>query len=437
MDSTPSIADQLGLGVDPTFAWIVLGGVVGVLILIWLLSWMLSKWLVVCRPNEILLLTGRRHRLEDGTLVGYKVINGGRAFKFPVLETIARMDIRLIPIEIEVKGAYSRGGIPLFVQAIANVKIAASRDEHVRNAVERFLGSTTDQIALVAQQTLEGVLREVVAQLTPEEVNEDRLKFAATLVQHAQDDFEKLGLELDILKVQHVSDDQQYLQNLGRARIATMLRDAQNADNAANQTIAEEQAGASQRAELATKNAEIQVLQLKNQMRTELATLEAQVKACENEAKVAAETARAMAEQELQAKRSDLEKLRLECDVVLPASAKRAAQEARSRGLAAPVMERGKATATALAAISTEWQAAGKDGRDIFLLQQLSSFAEAAVARVTKSSIKDLQVVDDGTGDAYTTTVAAFPAAVARVMMETGHAMGLDISSLLGKKGGA
>ena len=75
------------------------------------------------------------------------------------------------------QGAYSSGGIPLNVHAIANVKLS-SDPNLVRNAVERFLGSGMEQIAMVAQQTLEGVLREVLAQPTPEEVNEDRLKFA-------------------------------------------------------------------------------------------------------------------------------------------------------------------------------------------------------------------------------------------------------------------
>ena len=51
-----------------------------------------------------------------------------------------------------------------------------------------------------------------------------------------------------MLKVQHVSDEQKYLQNLGRARIALMIRDAENAENEANQKIAEEQAAARQRA---------------------------------------------------------------------------------------------------------------------------------------------------------------------------------------------
>src|SRR5207247_7906992 len=109
----------------------------------------------------------------------------------------------------------------------------------------------------------------------------------------------KLGLELDVLKVQHVSDEQQYLQNLGRARIALMIRDAQNAENEANQKIAEEQASARQRAESAQKKAEASVLQKKNLLRAELARMEAQAKSIENEATVAAETARATAEPDL------------------------------------------------------------------------------------------------------------------------------------------
>src|SRR4029079_8513179 len=204
----------------------------------------------------------------------------------------------------------------------------SSDPTHIRNAVERFLGMQPQQIAGVARQTLEGVLREVVAQLTPEEVNQDRLKFAESLRANAQDDFDKLGLELDVLKVQHVSDEQQYLQNLGRARIALMIRDAQNAENEANQKIAEEQAAARQRAESAQKKSEATVLQKKNLLRGELAKMEAQAKSIENEAAIAAETRRTRAAQERQRLRGERERLRLGADVGLPAAAARPAAEA-------------------------------------------------------------------------------------------------------------
>jgi flotillin len=392
--------------------------------------WIVSIFLVICKPNEVLVISGRSHRLPDGSTVGYKVLHGGRGFRIPILEEVNRMDMRLIPVQVEVENAYSKGGIPLQVHAIANVKVA-SDPNLIRNAIERVLTMSPSQIGMIAQQTLEGVLREVVAELTPEEVNEDRLKFADTLMKHAKDDFDKLGIELDVLKVQSVSDEGGYLNNLGRARIARMIRDAQNAENSANQTIAEAQAAARQRAESAQKQAEAQVLTKRNQLRAELANFEAQAKSIENEAVVAAQTARSEAEQELQAMRTELERLRLECDVFLPAEAQRLAAESAARGQAAPVVEQGRAAAEALAVVAHVWQGAGRDGRDLYVLQHLKNLVEAAVARVAGTTIADLSVVDGGDGQSFTGAVASFPAAVAEVLVQTGRAIGVDVPRLV------
>src|SRR5579859_4299822 len=203
-------AEPPDLGIDPAELAMLLGAAVGLVLLLFVVTFILSRFLYICAPNQILIFSGRKHRLPDGTTVGFKVIHGGRAFRMPLLEQVSRMDVRLYGVEVGVQNAFSKGGIPLTVHAIANVKIATD-PRHVRQAVERFLGMEPAAIMMVARQTLEGVLREVLSQLTPEEVNEDRLKFAETLVRNAKDDFDKLGLQLDVLKVQHVSDDQKYL----------------------------------------------------------------------------------------------------------------------------------------------------------------------------------------------------------------------------------
>jgi flotillin len=417
---------------DPALdtAVLVLVSAVGVVIAFAILLAVLRRFLFICRPNEILVFSGRSHKLQDGTTSGYKILHGGRALRMPFLESISRMDMRLFPVEVSVHNAYSRGGIPLSVHAIANVKIS-SNDVGVRNAVERFLGATQASIATAAQQTLEGVLREVVSQLTPEEVNEDRLKFAHTLVENARDDLDKLGLELDVLKVQHVADDQQYLVNLGRGQIATILRDAANAENQANQAVAEAHATQRQRAETAQKRAETVIVQAKNGYRGEIAKLEAEAKQVENEAAVAAETERALAEQELQSLRSEMEKLRLHCDVILPAEAARKAMELKARGDAAPTVENGKAVAEALRVVAQEWTNAGPIAREVYVLQQLRNLVTAAAARVAQAEIGDLQIVAGDHVDAYSAVVAMHPAAVSRVLEETGRAIGIDIAALL------
>jgi flotillin len=409
--------------------WLPLTAVLAVL-MFWVGVLILNRLLCICGPNEILVISGRRHVLGDGSRVGYKVLHGGRGIRIPILEEINRMDTRIIPVMVEVKNAYSKGGIPLIVHAIANVKISTHPDL-VRNAIERLLNFASADIASVARQTLEGVLREVVAELTPEEVNEDRLKFAATLMRNAKDDFDKLGLELDVLKVQSVSDEQGYLKSLGRALIANMIRDAENAENRAQQVIAEAEAEARQRADTATKQAETTVLMQQNLLRAELARFEAEAKAVENEAAFAEQTARAEAEQELQLLRAELARKRLEVEVTIPAEAQRRATEAHARAEAAPALEAGKATARALRLLSEQWGHAGGLGRELYVLQHLDELVGHAAARVENSRLGELSVVDGGDGQSYARALAMYPAAVASVMQAVGLVLGTDMRRIL------
>lgn len=402
----------------------------GVVTLITMLVVVVSKVLCICGPNEIVVISGRSHTLADGSTVGYKVLHGGRGLRIPVIEELNRMDVRLIPVIVEVQNAFSKGGIPLVVHAVANVKITSDRGK-VRNAIERLLTLSPRQIGSIAQQTLEGALREVVAELTPEEVNQDRLKFAETLMRNAKDDFDKLGLELDVLKIQSVSDEQNYLRSMGRARIARMVRDAENAENQSKQQIAEATAAAKQRSQTAAKQAEAMVLTRRNELRAIQAQLDAEARSVENEAAVAAETARAQADQELQGLRAELEKERLVADVFLPAEAQRLAEEERAKAMAAPVVESGRAAAEALQLVAEAWTGAGRDGRDLYVLQHLREFVEAAAKRVQASSIGELNVVDGGDGKSYASALAMYPAAVAEVLRETGQAIGIDMAELL------
>jgi flotillin len=414
---------------DPDLLLMVALGGIGVVVGFVLLIVIIKRFLFICGPQEILVFSGRAQQLPDGSTSNYKIIHGGRGFRRPFVESVNRMDMRLFPVEVTVQNAYSAGGIPLSVRAIANCKLS-SNDVAVRNAVERFLDQHPSQIAMAAQQTLEGVLREVVSQLTPEEVNEDRLKFASILMDNARDDFDKLGLELDVLKVQHVADDQEYLANLGRARVANMLRDAENAENAANQAVAEAKAEAREAAETATKMAETRVVEAKNDTAAELAVLDAHAKETENQAEMAAQTERVRAEQELQRLRAELEKLRLHNDVVLPAEANRKAEELKARGEAAGAQENGKASAEALGLVAGQWASAGSAGRDVYVLQQLKTLAEAAAARVGASEISNIKMVA-GDGKAYAAVLSSHAAAVGAVLRETAHAVGIDIDKLM------
>ena len=180
----------------------------------------LKNLLLVSNPSEVLILSGGASVVE-GRAVGYRSIRGGRAVRVPLLERVDRMDLSNIPVEISVKGAYSKGGIPLNVQGIAQIKLPGE-EPRLSNAVQRFLGRTREEIASIARETLEGNVRGVLAQLTPEQVNEDKAAFTNKLLDEAEHDMLRMGLMLDTLKIQNVTDDKNDLNSIGRIRGASV-----------------------------------------------------------------------------------------------------------------------------------------------------------------------------------------------------------------------
>jgi flotillin len=386
--------------------------------------------LFVGRPNELLIFSGRRQSFSDGTSVGYRVVHGGYAWRVPLLEKVDRMDLRTIPIELRVQNAYSKGGIPLSMHAIANVKVS-SDPTYYNNAIERFLGRDPEEIKRVAKETLEGHLRGIIARMTPEEVNQDRLKFAEELVAEADEDFGKLGLTLDTLKVQSVSDDVSYLDSIGRERLANVLSTAEIAESSAKADAEEQQASFAREGEVANQRAETAIKTRENELRRRLAELEGVAKSEEEKAQQQALAARSKAEQQLQEIRAKLEHLRLSADTVLPAEAQRKAAEMRARAEASQIAADGEAMAQVLDMMRQEWMKAGPDAKDIFLIQQLETVIGTVTERVKKLQIDEVNLLDGGDGTALPQHMAALPATVAAVLKELTKTTGVDVTGIL------
>ena len=427
-NTTNAIVGQWG-AVD-----IVLGVAIGVGFLI--LLGIMSHFLYICRPNQLLVVAGRKRRTEDGAIVGYRVVNGGWAMRMPIIETVETMDMRSIPIDVQVQGAYTRVGIPLRVRAIAIIKIS-SNPKVIMNAVERFLGHGIEDVQRVAKETLEGNLRGVLATLTPEEVNQDRLKFAESLSQEVEHDLAKLGLHLDVLKIQHVTDDANYLASIGRGQIAQVVKEAEIAESNARNEAAKEVAAAEMRAKVAEAEAERLIAQRRNDVRRIAAELEAEAKSMEGKAEAAGLAAHALAMQDLEAVRRDLEALRLQCEVVVPAEIQREAAALAATGAAAPVAENGRATAESLGLVADAWTKAGASAQDMFLINKIEEIARIVVDAVGRIKLGPVHLIDSGDGQALPRFAAAYPNAVAEVLRSLCATTGVDITALLARTPGA
>jgi flotillin len=414
-------------------AMLVIAIAAGAALLIIILAAIAKSLLCIAEPHEALVFSGKRRRLADGQTLGYRIVQGGRrAFRIPIIELVDRVDMRLIPTDVVVQNAYSLGNIPLRIHAIANVKIHAT-EPYIGNAVERFLGRSISEIKTVAQQTLEGALREVLAQLTPEEVNEDRLKFAQNLIEAAEDDLNKLGLQLDTLKIQSVFDDTGYLDSLGRPRIAQVLRDAQNSENEAQREITRAEAQSRQRAEVAQAAAETAIVEQQNALRRIRAELEGEAQSVELEADAASKTARAEAEADLQKIRAALEQKRLQAEVVIPAEMHREARAIAAVGEAAPTAQRGAADAEVLRLLTEAWRDMGPRAQEIYVIQHLDQIVETVVKQLRNVEVDEVNVLDQGDGSGLASYASTFPQMVSAVMRALSDTTGVDVPAILAR----
>ncbi|VEP18624.1 Band 7 protein [Hyella patelloides LEGE 07179] len=393
----------------------------------------LNSFLCVCKPNEVVVLSGSKRKNKRGQVLGYRVLTGGRGIRIPILETIKRIDVTTMPVPVKVTNAYAKGGTPLDIQAIANVKIS-SNPKVVGNAIERFLDQDRSEIVRVARETLEGNLRGVVATLTPEQLNENRLQFSERIASDVSRDLNKLGLQLDTLKIQNISDDMDYLNSLGRSQIALVIKNAEIAESNAISQAEQIEAQCEEQATVAQTQDRIVIQDRRNELRKIKAELDQKARSEEEITTAAAQEATAKAQQKLQAVRAQLERLRLEAEQVLPAEADRVAKELLARGDAAALKENAEAEALVNEMLSKVWQETGKDAKELFLIQQLETVLQEAVNIPGRLKLDKVNVIDNGDGKSLASLVNVYPEIVVQFLNSVNQTLGIDVVGTLNSR---
>ncbi|MCC6799461.1 MAG: flotillin family protein [Anaerolineae bacterium] len=207
-----------------------------ILLFLFIVFTLVAVWATRVRkvgPNEVLVISGRRRRNPaTGEIEPYRIVKGGRAFIWPILERVDVLLLEIMTIEVMTDDVYTKQGVPVTLEGVAQIKIA-SDDVSIRTAAERFLSKSTDEIRNVAHETLAGHLRAIIGTLTVEEIYRERDKFAQSVQDVSASDLANMGLGIDSFVIKDVRDKEGYLEALGRPRIAEVKRDATIAEQLA------------------------------------------------------------------------------------------------------------------------------------------------------------------------------------------------------------
>src|SRR6266702_7723209 len=222
--------------------------IVGLVVLSTLfLATLLAKMFRKAGPNEAIIVYGFR---------GPRVIKGGGAVIFPVVENSRQLSLELMSFDVAPQqDLYTKQGVAVTVEAVAQIKVKSDR-ESVLTAAEQFLTKTDQEREGLIRLVMEGHLRGIIGQLTVEEIVKQPEMVGDRMRSTCADDMSKMGLEVISFTIKEVRDKNEYIVNMGRPDIVRIKRDADVAAAEADRDTAIRRANALREAALAKAQAD-------------------------------------------------------------------------------------------------------------------------------------------------------------------------------------
>lgn len=154
-----------------------------------------------------------------------RILIGKAGLRIPFLERIDKLTLELIQIDIQTQGVANVEFININADAVANVRI--SKDEKlIRVAAQHFLNLPSAHIASIAQQVLEGNMREIIGTMELKSLVNNKVEFSQKVQQNVKDDMANMGLEIVNLNVQDFTDDNGAIKDLGIDNLVKIQKSA-------------------------------------------------------------------------------------------------------------------------------------------------------------------------------------------------------------------
>lgn len=209
---------------------LIVAGVIVLLVVVTFIG-LLSRYRK-CASDEILVVFGKAGKKKvvnektgktEEVILPSKIIHGGGTFVMPVIQDWAKMSLK--PIQIQVEGVSSQ---MIKVRIPVTLTTGIGTDQVLmQNAASRFLTAKTSEISDQIKDILIGEVRSLMATMTIEEINADRIKFIGKAKENIETELNKVGFSIININNADISDDANYIKNLGQKAATKALAQAQ------------------------------------------------------------------------------------------------------------------------------------------------------------------------------------------------------------------
>lgn len=389
-----------------------------------------------CASNQILVICGK---VKGGK--SSKCIHGGGVLVIPLIQDYTYMSLEPIAIGIDLKGALSKKNIRVNVPSTFSVGIS-TRQEIMTSAAERLLGLREDEISKKASDIIFGQLRQVIATMTIEEINADRDKFIREVTESVGSELAKIGLEVINVNIINVTDESGYIEAIGQKAaaeainqanidvaqqdkygqvgVATALREKEVsvAEQKAQSVMGQKEAEKTQRVKIAALNADI--VSGENESQAIVAATNAELAEKQAEATRRGDVAKANAEREVyeaqkakevarlqmaELAKQEVEKLRLEVEAEAQAEQTRRLARGEADGILAKYLAEAEGTQKVLEAKAEGYkkliEACGDSpsAANLLLIEKMAEIIAIQVEAIKNVKIDKITVWDSGSSN--------------------------------------
>lgn len=253
-------------------------------------------------PNQVLIVSGRRDTYVnpytgDRVQKSFKIYHGGGTFVIPLRERVDTMSVELMTLEIRTPEFFTKFGVPIVVDGIAQIKVRSEDPVAVATAAEMFLSKSAAEMNEIAHQMMQGHLRAVISTMPFEEIHANPEAFAQTVQKLTAEDLANMGIQVVSFTIREIQDPSGYMQALGRPKLADVQKDAAVGEANAQRDATMGRAQAER--ESAITRAQAQREAELAQLATEVAILDAKAERDKRLAEVSCEVAEKKAESDL------------------------------------------------------------------------------------------------------------------------------------------
>lgn len=165
-----------------------------ILVPILFMAMVLSRYRKV-GPNQLLVVSGRKIRLPDGQVAGFRIVKGGGTFVFPVIERADILSLEPVTVDMPQVRAPAIDGRLMKADCVAQVKVKGD-DASIMAAIEYFLNKNQTEFAGIVRPILEKHLNSILGSSRIDEDIHNPMAYTSKVQTAASADLEKMGLNL-------------------------------------------------------------------------------------------------------------------------------------------------------------------------------------------------------------------------------------------------